>query len=88
MSLLKRFLSAIAGSKKAVATVGGVLFTLLAPVARHFGVEISEEQVLQVLGLVAAYVVGQGISDHGKAAAQIDAAADAAAAEAARGGPF
>lgn len=79
MSILKRFVSAIAGSKKAVATVAGALFTLLAPVARRYGVEITEEQVLEVLGLIGAYVIGQGVADHGKEAAKIAAPAIAAA---------
>lgn len=75
MSLIKRFLGAIAGSKKAVATVAGVLFTLVVrPLAGWAGLDITEEQTAYVLGTLAVYVLGQGWSDAGKEAAQITAA--------------
>lgn len=73
MSLIKRFVGAIVGSKKAVAATSGVLFALLAPVARRVGLDISQDQVLQVLGLLAVYIGGQSVADHGKEAAKIAA---------------
>ena len=79
MQLLKRFLAAIAGSKKAVAVVAGILFTLLAPVARKLGLSITEDQVLYVLGLLAVYIGGQAVSDQGKEAAKVHASTLAAA---------
>ena len=72
MSLIKRFVGAIVGSKKAVATIANVLFVLVvAPVANRFGLGITQDQVLTVVGIGAAYVVGQGWADTGKEAAKI-----------------
>ena len=80
MSLVKRFLVALAGSKKAVATVAGILFTLaVRPIANKVGADITEADTLKVLGLLAAYVIGQGWADTNKEAAKITAAAAAPA---------
>ena len=82
MQLLKRFLAAIAGSKKAVATVAGVLFTLaVRPVANWLGADITEADTLKVLGLLAGYLIAQGWADSGKEAAKIAAAPVAAPAK-------
>lgn len=39
----------------------------------HFGYEMDPALVNQIVGIAAAYIVGQGIADHGKAAAEINA---------------
>ncbi len=50
-------------SKKFIATILGLALTIFAP-----QLELTEEQQLQIAGVVAAYVVGQGLADHGKEA--------------------
>jgi len=62
MDLLKELLN----SKKFVAMIIGVIATFL---SRRLG--LPEEQVAEVIGLIIAYVVGQGIADNGKEAAKI-----------------
>jgi len=51
-----------------VATLAAVLVW----VAGRFGLDVSAEELLPIVSLLAAYVVGQGIADAGKAAAQIE----------------
>lgn len=50
-------------SKKALATMVGIGLS----VARAFGLEVPAE----ALYLIATYVLGQGIADHGKPAAEL-----------------
>lgn len=71
MSIILRFLAAIAGSKKATATVATVIFLFLAPLLTRIGVTVTADEIEKVIALVIAYVVGQGIADHGKEAAKI-----------------
>lgn len=71
MSIILRFLAAIAGSKKATATVATVVFLFLAPLLTRIGVTVTADEVEKVIALVIAYVVGQGIADHGKEAAKV-----------------
>jgi len=71
MELLQRFLSAIAGSKKAVATIATVLFVLVTPLLAKVSVTVTEDELEKVVALVIAYLVGQGVADHGKEAAKI-----------------
>jgi hypothetical protein len=51
-----------AGSKKAIASITGIAVVGL----KAIGVNIPEDSVLQIVGLIMAYVVGQGIADVGK----------------------
>lgn len=74
MELVKRFLGAIAGSKKAVAVVATVLFVLLNPLLMKLGIEVSKDQITDVVQLVMAYLVGQGLADLHKEKAKIEAA--------------
>ncbi len=71
LSTLREF----ATSKKFIATVGGILITQ----AAKRGLNLPPESVNQITAVVIAYIVGQGVADHGKAAAQIDAVSAAAA---------
>lgn len=71
MSIILRFLAAIAGSKKATATVAAVVFLFLAPVLTRIGVTVTAEEIEKVIAVVIAYVIGQGIADHGKEAAKV-----------------
>lgn len=68
MSIVIRFLSAIAGSKKATAAVATVVFLFLAPVLTRIGLTVTAEEVEKVIAVVIAYLIGQGIADHGKGA--------------------
>lgn len=67
MEVLKQMLA----SKKFVATLIGVVITLVGKV----GFDIDHETAAMIVGLVSAYVLGQGLADNGKAAASIEAAA-------------
>jgi len=61
-------------SKKFLVSLSGVLFVLLNQIS---GLEVPEATVLQVVGLMAAYVVGQGFADKGKEEAKVHTEADA-----------
>lgn len=49
-------------SKKALATIAGIIVAT----AGRYGLGIPEETVVQILSVIAAYVVGQGVADIGK----------------------
>lgn len=53
-------------SKKFVAAIVGVAVALVA----KLGIELDTEAVTLVVSPILAYIVGQGISDHGKSRAQ------------------
>ena len=72
LSTLKEF----ATSKKFIASVAGIVIAIAAK--NRFPVFLPRETVEQILAVVIAYVVGQGVADHGKAAAQIAAVSAAA----------
>jgi hypothetical protein len=55
-------------SKKALATVAG----LIVAGSAKYGFGLDEATVVEILGSVAAYVIGQGIADNGKEAAKIE----------------
>lgn len=74
MSILLRFLGAISGSKKATAAVATVAFLFLAPLLTRLGLTITEAEIEKVIVVLSAYLVGQGIADHGKEAAKVEAA--------------
>jgi hypothetical protein len=61
-------------SKKFIA----VLVTIAVWVGGRFGFEVDELTLTPVFAALAAYILGQGIADHGKEAAKITAAAAAA----------
>ena len=56
-------------SKKAIAGIAGAVMILV----RRLGLYIDSELVTQFVSLVIAYIVGQGIADHGKEGAKIEA---------------
>lgn len=60
------------GSKKFLLTVAGLIVAFLA----KRGFNVSDEVVLAILGFFASAVLGQGIADNGKGAAQATAIAD------------
>ena len=51
-------------SKKAIATIAGVLLVM----TNKIGLNLPEEAVTQIVAAIAAYVVSQGLADFGKAA--------------------
>jgi hypothetical protein len=56
-------------SKKAIAGIAGAVMILVG----RLGLDIDSELVTQFVSLVIAYIVGQGIADHGKEGAKIEA---------------
>ena len=65
---MKEALAAILGSKKALATIAGLITTAL----MRFGFDVPREDVMAFVGLIGAYVVGQGVADHGKERAKAE----------------
>ena len=59
-----KLLSEVLTSKKAIATIAGVLIVS----TNRIGLQLPEEAVTQIVGAIAAYVVSQGLADFGKAA--------------------
>ena len=57
-------------SKKALAAMAAVIVGL----AAKLGFEISTDELLPILSPLMAYIVGQGIADHGKERAKVEAA--------------
>jgi len=72
---LKPIFKALFGSKKFLALLAGVLVWALSLA----GVAIPKESVIEFLGLVGAYIIGQGIADRGKEAVKEIAKAEASA---------
>jgi hypothetical protein len=84
--LVKRFLTAIfgskdaPGSKKAVGLLLALVFLFIVPVLKRLGVEVTDEEKKYALMLFGLWMASQGIADFGKSAAQVDAQVDAKAA--------
>lgn len=68
MDLIRSLLS----SKKFVAFLIGVVISI----GGRYGVNLDPDVVREVIGLTIAYIIGQGIADHGKDAAKINAAVE------------
>lgn len=69
MELIKQLLTSLLGSKKFVTMLAGVLLTI----AIRVGMDpvVAKDVIPGILTLVATYVLGQGIADHGKEKAKI-----------------
>jgi len=61
-----QILKALFSSKKFLVMLAGILLAS----ASKLGLDLDEDLVNQILAMVGAYVVGQGIADHGKEAAK------------------
>lgn len=76
---MKEALTGLFGSKKALAAMAGtVTSTLVLMAAKHgYGLDpaAAETLVKVILGIVGAYVLGQGVADWGKEGAKVQAAA-------------
>ena len=57
-------------SKKALAAMAAVIVGL----AAKLGFDISTDEILPILSPLMAYIVGQGIADHGKERAKVETA--------------
>ena len=62
-------ISQIFRSKKAITMLATVVCTIGAKV----GWNISTEELMPILSPIMAYIVGQGIADHGKERAKVEA---------------
>ena len=60
--LMWKLLAEVLTSKKAIATMAGVLIVA----TNRIGLQLPEEAVTQIVGAIAAYVVSQGLADFGK----------------------
>lgn len=70
---LLRTVRELLDSKKAVATIAAVIALATIKAAGHYGIAIDQASADSIADrlvvLATSYVVGQGIADHGKAAA-------------------
>ena len=57
-----KLLAEILTSKKAIATMAGVLIVM----TNKIGLQLPEEAVTQIVAAIAAYVVSQGLADFSK----------------------
>ena len=57
-------------SKKFQAAIGGIIVVIGQDLA---GLNLDPETVTAIIGLVVSYIVGQGIADHGKEKAKVEA---------------
>lgn len=76
---MKEALAGLFGSKKALAAMAGTVAATLVTVAGKQGWALdpaaAESLVKVILGLVGAYVLGQGVADWGKEKAKVESAA-------------
>ena len=63
-----RALKQMLQSKKAIAMIGGIIVAA----AGHIGLDLPPEDVTGLLAPVLAYIVGQGVADHGKEKARME----------------
>ena len=59
-------------SKKSVTALIATAISAAAAIAKAFDVDIDTETLMTALSPILAYIVGQGIADHGKEKAKID----------------
>ena len=68
-------LKALFGSKKFMTA----LVSCLAGLAAKLGWQLSPDEIMAILSPALAYIVGQGVADHGKERAKVEAANQAGA---------
>ena len=73
MSSFLQMIGEMLTSKKFIAMVAGFIVTLLA----KWKINIDPQTVMSLVGLIIAYIVGQGWADSGKEAAKIEAVSNA-----------
>ena len=67
---MKEMLKSLIGSKKFMTALVSCLVGLGAKV----GLELSPDEITAILSPALAYIVGQGVADHGKERAKVEAA--------------
>ena len=65
--MFRRVLLELLSSKKAVATLAGVLVAIAAKV----GIGLEPDAVAAIVSPILAYILGLGIADHGKEAERL-----------------
>lgn len=70
---MRSALKDILSSKKALAYLSTILLVIGNKIAGHFGYELDADQVALLVGSAAAYIIGQGMADHGTTAALVNA---------------
>lgn len=73
MSSFLQMIGEMLTSKKFIAMVAGFIVTLLA----KWKINIDPQTIMSLVGLIIAYIVGQGWADSGKEAAKIEAVSNA-----------
>jgi xanthosine utilization system XapX-like protein len=71
---MKAVLRDLLSSKKCLAAIAGVGVILL---NKLLSIDMPEEDLLKVLGMIATYIVGQGVADFGKEKAKVEHTAKA-----------
>ena len=66
---MKRMIAELLTSKKGAMMIASITAYVIA----RIGFDVEADQILPVLGMIAAWLVGQGLADHGKSAAKINA---------------
>ena len=64
-------MKALFSSKKFIAALAGVVAVLVASLLGKAGVAVDDARLTEILAMLAAYILGQGIADHGKGAAEV-----------------
>jgi len=72
MSALVQMIGDLLTSKKFIAMVAGIISVTILKV---FKVNVDPQIIVAILGLVAVYIGAQGLADHKKEAAKIEAVA-------------
>ena len=65
---MRKALADLFRSKKALTALAGTIVAL----AARLGWDISPDELMPILSPLMAYIVGQGIADHGKERAKIE----------------
>ena len=65
---MKKAIADMLQSKKALMAIATVLVTL----GSKYGLEVSADELLPIISPLMAYIVGQGIADHGKERAKAE----------------
>lgn len=74
-TLIKELLKDLLRSKKFVALLTGLIINLAVLVSSKIGVseEMAKDVATKITGLVASYIIGQGVADVSKEAKKIEA---------------
>lgn len=68
---MKDTISELLKSKKFLALLASAVLVIASPIAGWFGYEVDPQKLALLVGAAASYILGQGLADNGKAAAQL-----------------